>query len=145
MAQSPTSAQRMLGVERRREAVRLRIQGYNYREIGAKLGISAVAAHRHVTKALAAENAKIAEMVPEATRLEINRLDMLQAALAEKVKAGDVRAVEATGRLLERRSRLLGLDAPARSEVNIGLSNLSDREVEEEARRLGLLEEKGRE
>jgi hypothetical protein len=44
--------------------------------------------------------------------LEIRRLDALTVALAPGIQSGDVRAILAAVRVMERRAKLLGLDGP---------------------------------
>jgi hypothetical protein len=46
--------------------------------------------------------------------LEIRRLDALTMALAPGIQSGDVRAILAAVRVMERRAKLLGLDGPQR-------------------------------
>ena len=53
-----------------------------------------------------------ADGVDEYRALEIQRLDALQAGLWEQATAGDVKAVLAVLRIVQQRSRLLGLDRP---------------------------------
>lgn len=53
-----------------------------------------------------------ADAVDEHRALELARLDALQVGLWERAEAGDVKAVNAVLRIIEQRSRLLGLDRP---------------------------------
>ena len=53
-----------------------------------------------------------ANAVNQARTLELTRLDALQVGLWEQALAGDVKAVNAVLRIIEQRSRLLGLDKP---------------------------------
>lgn len=54
----------------------------------------------------------------EQRELEAARLDSLQQAIWDRAIAGDLPAVNGVLRIMERRARLLGLDAPARSQVH---------------------------
>lgn len=64
---------------------------------------------------------------------ELDRLDRLQLGLWGKAIQGDVRAVDSVLRIIDRRARLLGLDAPSqvnlKAEVNTYDANSIDSEV----------------
>ncbi len=51
-----------------------------------------------------------ADAVEQHRALELQRLDALQVGLWDRAEAGDVKAVNAVLRIIEQRSRLLGLD-----------------------------------
>jgi hypothetical protein len=57
--------------------------------------------------------------VEEARKSECDRLDHLLERLADKIEAGDVKAITAAIRISESRSRLLGLNAPQRVDAVI--------------------------
>ena len=59
-----------------------------------------------------AVDSRVAEAVDEHRALEIARLDALQLAVWDHAMAGDVKALNAVLRIIEQRSRLLGLDKP---------------------------------
>jgi hypothetical protein len=102
---------------RRQEALELRVQGKSYRRIGEALGVSGKTAHGDITKALADLAAKEQHLTREMRQLDLARIDKGIAGLTPAYEAGDPKAVTAMVRLLERRAKLLGLDAPSRSLV----------------------------
>lgn len=55
-------------------------------------------------------DSRVADAVEQHRTLELTRLDALQTALWEKAMNGDVKAALGVLRIIERRSRLLGLD-----------------------------------
>jgi hypothetical protein len=60
--------------------------------------------------------------------LEARRLDQLTVSLAHGIPAGDLRAVVAAERLMERRAKLFGLDAPKQMDMTLqGELDLVDR------------------
>ncbi|MEI2641443.1 MAG: hypothetical protein V9G10_03685 [Candidatus Nanopelagicales bacterium] len=61
-----------------------------------------------------------AEAVDQHRILELQRLDALQVGLWDQALAGDVKAVNAVLRIIEQRSRLLGLDKPQLTPVESG-------------------------
>lgn len=93
-------------------ALELRIAGATYRQIAAQLGVSEKAAYYDVQDELARLDPVIKGRAERLRDLENARLDRLHVALAAGIKAGDPRAVVATVRVMERRARLNGLDAP---------------------------------
>src|SRR5205823_5555376 len=76
--------------------------------------------------------ATIEEPASMVRQLELERLDALQKSLWGKALAGDMPALDRILRIMERRSGLLGLDAPARlgvasnTRVALGGRGLSD-------------------
>lgn len=97
--------------------MRLRVLGATYAQIGERLGISKQAAHEYVTTELALLRAQTAEAAEQVRDLELARLD---AVLVPQLKAaieGSQGAVDRVLRIQERRAKLLGLDAPTKSEV----------------------------
>lgn len=113
-------AQQMNARVREREALRLRLAGLTYAEIAERLGYSRPAsAYVAVQRALA----KICppEDVAALRQLEIQRLDQLLQSRWEKALAGDDAALDRVLRILERKARLLGLDAPEKRQVEASL------------------------
>lgn len=111
--------------ERRLQALELRKSGLSYRKIGARLDISHEQARQDIEaelKILAAERSDKAE---ELRQLELERLDKLTAALDSWVEAGSHNAVNAYLRIMERRAKLLGLDAPMKTDVTSGGDKLT--------------------
>ena len=92
---------------RKARAVELAIDGTSYGAIAAEVGYShRGTAHKAVHKAL---TARIAVGIDELRRLELDRLDVLQAALWPKAMAGDTAAGTTVLRIIEQRARVLGL------------------------------------
>jgi len=114
----PSPAVRTRTAERRRAAVTLRIEGKPWQEIADTLGYdSRSSASKDVTRAMQQAIANLALPLEEYRQLELDRLDAMQNALWPKVMDGDPRAIDTTLRLMDRRAKFLGLDAPARMEV----------------------------
>ena len=148
----PTSP-RIDAAERDAKALELRKDGLTYTQIAERLGISRSTAHKHVTRGLHRTRQEPAE---ELRRLEAERLNQLWAeAMAVlrrrhllvqsgKVVKGDdgqpitddgpvLQATTTLLRVMERRARLFGLDAPARHEVlTLDAINAEIRQLEEQ-------------
>lgn len=96
--------------EKERKALELRRAGVDYATIARQLGYSnRGTVHRMVQKAMARVNKEPAEAL---RNLEQERLDRLQAAVWQDALKGSYGAVDRVIRIMERRAKLLGLDAP---------------------------------
>ncbi len=88
-------------------AVELMLKGRSYDQIAHEVGYAnRGTAHRVVAKALAQ---RLADHIDQLRELELARLDALQASLWAKAEKGDLRAVNACVRIIDKRCRLLGL------------------------------------
>lgn len=105
------------------EAMRLRISGLTFRDIGARLHCSAMQAHRDVSNVLDALASSTTANAVHLRQLESERLDRLTAALSPKAEKGDVDACRALVRVMERRARLFGLDAVVAQQLEISGRN----------------------
>lgn len=110
----PTRGLRERAAARRLKALSLRQAGASFRDIASQLGVSRQQAYRDVDAALS----ELAELQREKTEklraLELARLDRLLLAVWPRAQGGDLQAVDRAVRILERISRLMGLDAPTR-------------------------------
>ena len=118
MGRTLAAPDRIRSSERRKLALEMRARGLPYREIGEQLGVSMQAAHRLVVTALEALRTETGEAAADLRTLELERCDKMLAGLWEAATSGDTGAVSAALRVAERRSRLLGLDAPQKAEVS---------------------------
>jgi hypothetical protein len=114
---SKHSPARVRAAERQRNAMELRKAGATYAAIAGELGYSdARSAERAVIAGLRAAGREASEdLLP----MELDRLDRLQAGLWADAINGEVPAVLACLRIMERRSRLVGLDAPLKMNQRI--------------------------
>jgi len=105
-----SKAQRAATADRRTKATALRIAGMDWQSIADQLGYSSRgAACTDVSRALEANLAELRDKAEEMRSIESMRLDRLQASLWPKAVKGDVKAIDAVLRIIDRRMRLLGL------------------------------------
>ena len=102
--------------DRKLRALDLRRAGLSYRQIGEELNVSYNTAHRDVRQALEALLEVEHDKADEVRRIELQRLDELWRGLWPDATDGDPAAVRAALSLMERRAKVLGLDAPAKTE-----------------------------
>lgn len=95
-------------------AAALRATGASFRHIGEVLSIDPTWARTLVLRALEASAYEAADLM---RTQEGQRLDRLQQAIWGQALAGDTRAVTAVLRIMERRAKLFGLDAPIQVEM----------------------------
>lgn len=113
-AGNTTSAAKARKLEHQQKALELRRAGLGYVDIGARLGLGKSQAHRLVKAALAE---CIAAVNDEATQLkaeELSRLDGMLTGIWADARKGHLGAIEKVLKIMERRAKLLGLDAPTR-------------------------------
>jgi hypothetical protein len=120
---------------RQLQALELRKAGATYQAIAEQLGYAhAKGAYKAVASALKLTLREPADGLRE---LEVARLDAMLLALWRRVQSGDEKAVDRALRIMERRARLLGLDAPSRGELSgpngsplaLDLTGLSDEQL----------------
>ena len=98
--------------ERQLQALELRKAGASYEAIAERLGYAdRSGAYRAVKAAL---TLTLREPAEELRSLEAERLDGMLLPLWRRVQAGDEKAIDRALHIMERRARLLGLDAPTR-------------------------------
>jgi AcrR family transcriptional regulator len=101
------------------KALELRRKGKSYPDIADELGVSLSTAYRYVNnelERLARERKLEGEKVLE---LEIARLDRITEAIAERVEAGSLDHVETFLKVMDRRAKLLGLNAATMHKVEV--------------------------
>lgn len=99
------------------QALDLRIAGVSYRDIAKAIGLSPSGAHKAVDRALAEIAEQTNEKAERVRSIELQRLDKMSTAVWKEVVNGNYAAIDRALRIQERRSRLLGLDAPERKDV----------------------------
>lgn len=113
-----SKAQRAKTAERRAKAVAMRLAGVDYETIAQRLGYaSRGAAYTDIDRALQARLVEQHQGADVLRQQELARLDRLQAAAWTAAASGDLKAIETVLKVVDRRCKLLGLDAPVRHEV----------------------------
>ena len=97
------------------EALRLRLSGLSWEACATRLKYRTPSGPRMAVERLLARVEH--EGAGQLRAVESRRLDVMQAAVWEKARAGDCDAIRTVLRISERRSKLLGLDSPVRVAV----------------------------
>lgn len=114
------SPRRIEAAEKRARALELRKAGATYDQIARQVGFSERgAAYRAVQTALLEITQEPAQ---EVRQLELERLDAMLLGLWPAARKGKEGAVDRVLRIMERRAKLLGLDAPVKAEMGGKLS-----------------------
>lgn len=119
-------------LETMQQAAQLRAAGATFREIGEALSIDHTWARTLVLRALESATYEAATLMRTQEGL---RLDRLQRSYWQQALAGDERAGRLIIRIMERRARLFGLDAPVTVEV---ATSEVDQQITQLAASLGL-------
>lgn len=104
--------------EHERKALDLRIAGKTFQQIADAMATTRTTAYRWVVAALEKADEAMAERAAEHRELEAQRLNALLASLWTNALAGEPGVVDRVLKIMERRAKLLGLDAPARAELS---------------------------
>lgn len=118
--ESKTSTRRTVARQRELDALELRKAGATYSQIGDQLGITEQGAYAAVVRSLKRIVEQTSEEAAAVRTLEIERLDRLFLAAYRQAKEGHLGAIDRCVRLMERRAKLLGLDAPVKQDVTSG-------------------------
>ena len=112
-----TSVRRIRTTEKTLKALELRKRGMNYTQIGEKLGCARNTACRYVLSELENLADKCREEAVHVRDLELQRLDDLYLIAWKAIAEGsDLVAIDRCLRIMERRAKLLGLDAAEKVE-----------------------------
>lgn len=126
-------ARRASIAQKRDRALKLRLAGATYQDIGTTMGVNKSTVKRWIDKAIDGVDKENAKAL---IALENMRLDMAQRAIMPAVVNGQLGAVDRLVKIMERRARLNGLDAPQR--VDLGAADIDlaavAAEIEEAAR-----------
>jgi DNA-binding CsgD family transcriptional regulator len=104
----------MTALHRVRRALELRLAGASYYKIGDELGISESSARGLVSRAMARTTRHHERDVEKLRSVELMRLESMLHSLQFDVDHGSLEAIALAMKLSERRSKLLGLDAPVK-------------------------------
>ena len=109
------SRARALAAVKQARALTLRGRGWTYEEIAKEVPYAtAGGAHKAVRTGL---RATLKEPADDVRELELGRLDKLLNAQWDKALAGDLGALQAVLRIMDRRATYLGLDAPVKIDL----------------------------
>jgi hypothetical protein len=104
-------------LEREAEVVKLRRGGMTWDLIAQRTGFADPSGARQAY--MRAASRVVRDDIEQIRQVEEDRLDLAQAAIWGDVMAGNIQAVNALVRIMERRARLLGLDRPVQHQVEV--------------------------
>ena len=120
--EAKTSPRRVSRAARLGKALELRKLGYTYEEIATALGYRGrSSAYMAVSKALEKLRVESTEEAGKVRVLEMQRLDAYLSTLGTRIQGGDRGAIETALRIMDRRARMLGLDAPEKHQVEVNV------------------------
>ncbi len=108
--ESNNSPRRLVARERQLQALELRKEGFTYDAIAKKLNYNS---YQAASAAIEAALKRVLQRPAEEVRkIELERLDMMLRALLPKIRIADWQAINTALRIMDRRAKYLGLDAP---------------------------------
>jgi len=110
-SESKTSERRIDANTRHKQALELRMAGYDYRTIADKSALKKT----------------LQEPADKVRELEIKRLDAMLAAIWARVRSGNDYAIDRALKIMARRAEYLGLDAPKEVRIAHELQPMADR------------------
>lgn len=99
------------------KAYDLRITGMSYRNIGSELNVSHQTAFTDVLAVMEEIREETRKEARHYRDLDLKRLDELQGAAWPKAIEGNQQAILNVMRIMERRAKLLGIDAPIKVDI----------------------------
>lgn len=124
MTKEEIRARRLKAAQNRQKACAMRLAGSSYQEIGEALGVTRQSAFDMVEKVIDDTNKEARESVKRLKNMELMRLDYMLLKLREGIDRGDVQSITAALKIMERRAKYKGLDAPAKSKVVAKVDNV---------------------
>lgn len=100
--------------EKRAQALMLREAGLTFQQIARQIECSTTRAHQYVKDELKRLADQAAESADSIRQLELERLDRMTTGIWSKAKSGDLRSIDRMVKIIEQRSKLLGLYAPTK-------------------------------
>jgi DNA-binding CsgD family transcriptional regulator len=95
-------------------ALGMRAHGFSYAEIAVKLGTTVEKVGRAINRAMKRHRKNAAESCEHLVTLEEIRLDEMYCTVYPMIKAGSIEAIALGLKIMDRRAKLRGLDAPAK-------------------------------
>jgi hypothetical protein len=112
---NPKTDKGLLRAEQQRlQALQLRQAGATYTQIGQELGCTRQHAFYLVSTALARIKSRTEETAEQMLALDLGRLDAMLLGIYRTALSGNLFAIDRVLKILERRARLAGLDAPSK-------------------------------
>jgi hypothetical protein len=115
-------------LDKEQQVLMLRRQGHTWDAISQRVGYSSPSSSRDAF--LRASNRIIRDDLNEVRQMEIDRLDIALSAIWHQIEAGDLLAINTMLKIMDRRSKMLALDAPRRLHVQEVVPEVSVEELE---------------
>ncbi len=124
---SPKQQAAELGIETRRaKAAKLKLAGWNMRDIAAHLKCSVGTVHSDIAAVFERTRDTADGFIERAKSISLARLDVATKGIWPSIEAGDLDAIDRLVRIESRRAKLEGLDAAQKSEVALAVSSPAD-------------------
>ena len=119
MTQAKTNKTHIKARQREQQAVTLRLAGQTYQAISDVMGVTKGGVYKMVKNSMERTIKHTDESVEILKEIELHRLDRLYARMFPLAEQGSMGAVDRCLKIMERRARLLGLDAPVKTDFSL--------------------------
>lgn len=102
--------------DRRERVYAMRLTGKSLSYIAQAEGVSKTTVFNDIEAVIKAKTEVPAQQVRE---MELDRLDLLLDKLMPRVEQGDVQAIQTALKVMDRRAKFLGLDAPTKQDLTV--------------------------
>lgn len=133
--QKKTKARMVKAKEREKQVLALRKAGFSYEVIGKQVGLSRAGAYKAVKRHMEKIDAECTDLADDVRQLELQRLDEITSTIWPYVIQGQTQYIDRILKVMDRRARYLGIDAPEKQEIRQEVVE-GDSALSELARRL---------
>lgn len=124
--------------ERAAEIYQKRLDGWTIRRIAAHYKVTQGTVHKVLQKEFLKTERRARESQDMIKQIHRDRLEQMYDWIRPLMEAGSPRAMDMGIKILERISKLEGLDAPEKKQVDVTMTELTDHELVQQAERAGL-------
>jgi hypothetical protein len=132
------SPHKIVKKERRLQAISMRKRGLTYAEIGREMGVSRQAAYSYVEREFTSMLKEGNIVAEKALSLTLSRFDELLKVYYEEAVKGNRESLNSALAIIDRQVKLLGIEAPKRTEATVTYQNMSDQELAQQASMWGI-------
>ena len=128
---------RILAAERSAEILQKRIDGWTLRQLAKEYAVAPGIIHKIITREVDRAQKRATESAETLRSLHNERLESMYLALNPNIQKGNPRSIEMGLKILERQSKLNGMDEPEKKQIDV-MVTMPDMELVREAKRLNL-------
>jgi|TARA_Y100000593_G_C4279956_1_gene322230 hypothetical protein len=115
--QKKTKSRMVKAKDREKQVLELRRAGFSYEVIGKQVGMSRAGAYKCVKRHMDKIDNECTDLADDVRQLELQRLDEITSTIWPYVIQGQTQYIDRILKVMDRRAKYLGIDAPEKQEV----------------------------